>query len=30
MEVHGDFTEEVGTKVERTEEPKEEEELVGA
>eukprot|EP00240_Pyramimonas_obovata_P013792 CAMPEP_0118920888 /NCGR_PEP_ID=MMETSP1169-20130426/315_1 /TAXON_ID=36882 /ORGANISM="Pyramimonas obovata, Strain CCMP722" /LENGTH=257 /DNA_ID=CAMNT_0006861509 /DNA_START=80 /DNA_END=853 /DNA_ORIENTATION=- len=30
MEVHGDFTEEIGTKVERTEEPKQEEELVGA
>jgi len=30
MEVHGDFTEEIGTKVERTEEPKVEEELVGA
>jgi small subunit ribosomal protein S3Ae len=30
MEVHGDFAEEVGTKVERQEEPKEEEELVGA
>jgi small subunit ribosomal protein S3Ae len=30
MEVHGDFTEEIGTKVERTEEPKEEQELVGA
>jgi len=30
MEVHGDFTEEIGTKVERTEEAKEPEELVGA
>ena len=30
MEVHGDFTEEIGTKVERTDEPKEEQELVGA
>lgn len=30
MEVHGDFTEEIGTKVERQDEPKEEEELVGA
>mmetsp|Transcript_513 Transcript_513/g.1103 ORF Transcript_513/g.1103 Transcript_513/m.1103 type:complete len:258 (-) Transcript_513:469-1242(-) len=30
MEVHGDFTEEIGTKVERAEEPKEEVELVGA
>eukprot|EP00238_Polyblepharides_amylifera_P001155 CAMPEP_0196571168 /NCGR_PEP_ID=MMETSP1081-20130531/1336_1 /TAXON_ID=36882 /ORGANISM="Pyramimonas amylifera, Strain CCMP720" /LENGTH=87 /DNA_ID=CAMNT_0041887985 /DNA_START=8 /DNA_END=271 /DNA_ORIENTATION=- len=30
MEVHGDFTEEIGTKVDRADEPAEEEELVGA
>jgi small subunit ribosomal protein S3Ae len=30
MEVHGDFTEEIGTKVERSEPKGEQEELVGA